>query len=154
MRKIITAAGMLLISGCASNPAPNYFNGNYYMAGDSNCTQMRPLSSTRVMCIDTNGQNTGYRDAMTYEQMQMYQVQVLNQRAQMEQLSQQLQQTGQTFQNIGQQALQQSQSWSAPQVQPVPTYGRGTTTYRRVGNTIIDSNGRACQIVGQTVICN
>lgn len=148
------AFGLLLIAGCTSNPAPNFFNGNYYMAGDPNCVQMRQLSNTRIMCLNDNGQSTGYRDALSYEQMQMYRMQMMNQQAQMQQLTQQLQQTGQSFQNAGQQALQQSQSWSAPQVQPLPSYGSGTTSYRRVGNTIIDSNGRACQVVGQTVICN
>lgn len=123
------------------------------MAGDSNCVQMRQLSSTRIMCIDKNGQSTGYREAMTSEQMQMYRMQMLNEQAQMEQLNRQIQQTGQSFQNSGQQILQQSQSYTAPQVQQVPSYGSGTTTYRRVGNTIIDSNGNACQVVGQTVIC-
>lgn len=153
MRFLFTALGVLIISGCASSPAPNFFNGNYYMAGDSNCVQMRQLSSTRIMCIDKNGQSTGYREAMTSEQMQMYRMQMLNEQAQMEQLNRQIQQTGQSFQNSGQQILQQSQSYTAPQVQQVPSYGSGTTTYRRVGNTIIDSNGNACQVVGQTVIC-
>lgn len=72
MRWASVAAGVLLISGCATTAMPNYFNGNYYMGGDSNCTQVRALSPTRVMCIDKNGTETGYRDAMTPDQMQMY----------------------------------------------------------------------------------
>ncbi|WP_415834814.1 hypothetical protein [Kerstersia similis] len=153
MKNFIMLAGCFLVVGCATGPTPNYFNGNYYMAGDESCVRLRPLSNARVMCIDKAGRETGYRDAMTYEQMQMYRMHMLNQQAQMDQLSRQLQQTGQSFQNAGQQILQQSQSWSVPQVQPIPSYGGGVTTYRRVGNTIIDSNGQSCQVVGQNIIC-
>lgn len=74
MKKIIVVAGILFISGCATTAMPNYFNGNYYMAGDDTCRQVRPLSATRVMCMDASGRETGYRDAMTVEQMQMYQM--------------------------------------------------------------------------------
>lgn len=66
MKKVFIAAGvLLLISGCATTAVPNYYNGNYYMTGDSNCRQGRPLSETRIMCMDKNGAETGYRDAMT-----------------------------------------------------------------------------------------
>ena len=60
-----------LLGGCAS-AMPNFFNGRYYMAGDSSCVRGRALSETRMMCINSDGQETGYRDAMTDQQLQMY----------------------------------------------------------------------------------
>ncbi len=94
---------------------------------------------------------TGYRNAMSPADMQMYQNIQANQQVQMAQLNQQLQQTGQSFQNSGQQILQQSQSYTAPQVQ---SYGSsGATIYNRVGNNIIGSDGTSCTYVGQNLIC-
>ena len=75
MRTVFVAAGVLLISGCATTAMPNYVNGNYYMGGDAACARYRVLSDTRIMCMDKNGTDTGYRDAMTPEQMQMYNMQ-------------------------------------------------------------------------------
>ena len=72
MRIVFVVTGVLLISGCATSAMPNFFNGNYYMAGDSNCMRVRALSEKRVMCYDKNGTETGYRDAMTPDQVQMY----------------------------------------------------------------------------------
>ncbi|EOW8874651.1 hypothetical protein ACO03G_004497 [Escherichia coli] len=59
------------------------------------------------MCSNDEGIETGYRDAMTQADMNYYQMQQMNQQMQMAQLNQQLQQTGQSFQNAGQQMLQQ-----------------------------------------------
>lgn len=74
----------LALAGCAggSGPtaAPNFMNGYYYLAGDSTCTQIRQIAVGRVMCVNPQGQDTGYRDAMTDQQIQMWQYQ--NQMAQ------------------------------------------------------------------------
>ncbi len=155
MKYALVALFALIISGCATTAMPNFYNGNYYMAGDSNCVRVRPLSNTRVMCTDKKGSDTGYRDAMTYEQLQMYQIQMAQQQMQMEQLNQSMQQVGQTFQNAGQQITQQSQQYTPPQVQPITPQGAyGGTTYRRSGNTWIGSNGSSCQVVGQSILCS
>lgn len=139
------------LSGCSKQAAPNYFNGNYYLAGDESCTQIREIGYGRVMCSNDDGIETGYRNAMTQGDMQMYQMQQMNQQMQMAQLNQQLQQTGQSFQNSGQQIQQQSQSYTAPQAQ---SYGSsGTTIYNRVGNNVIGSDGTSCTYVGQSLIC-
>lgn len=155
MKYILAALFVMIISACASTAMPNFYNGNYYMAGDSSCVRMMPLSSNRIMCVDKNGADTGYRDAMTYEQMQMYNLQVAQQQVQMQQLNESMRQVGQTFQNAGQQIAQQSQQYMAPQVQPIPTQGSyGPITYSQVGNTWIGSNGSSCQIVGQSILCS
>ncbi len=69
--KMILIALVLALSACAAKP--NFYNGNYYMSGDSNCRYMRQIGSTRVMCMDAESNDTGYRDAMTDQQLQMYQ---------------------------------------------------------------------------------
>lgn len=119
MKNLIAVTSVLMLSGCAHDAAPNLFNGQYYMAGDPDCVQIRQLSEKRIMCTNKKGYDRGYRDAMTYEQMQMYQINMQYQQAQMQQFNQQLQQTGQSFQNSGQQILQQSQQYTAPQVTPI-----------------------------------
>jgi len=154
MKHVLIALSALVISGCASTAMPNFYNGNYYMAGDPSCVRIRPLSNTRIMCVDKSGADTGYRDAMTYQQMQMYQIQMAQQQVQMQQLNQSIQQVGQTFQNAGNQIQQQSQSWTPPQVQPISPLGSGITTYRQVGNTWLGSDGASCQVVGQSILCS
>lgn len=151
LKKGLLCLVVCFLSGCAKTAAPNYFNGHYYMAGDDSCRHIRQIDYARVMCMDEDYVETGYRDAMTQGDMQMYQMQQMNQQMQMAQLNQQLQQTGQSFQSSGQQILQQSQSYSAPQVQ---SYGSsGTTIYNRVGNNVIGSDGTSCTYVGQSLIC-
>lgn len=154
VRIALVALAGLLIAGCATTASPNLFNGYYYMAGDASCVRMRPLSSTRIMCVDKKGIDTGYRDAMTYEQMQIYQIQMIQQQAQLDQLNQSMREVGQTFQNAGDQIRRQSQAWTPPQVQPISPQGSGITTYRQVGNTWMGSNGASCQVIGQSILCS
>lgn len=95
------------------------------------------------------------QQASQYRAEAMKQQEAVNQQMQYERLMQQIQQTGQTFQNIGQQFLQQSQQYSAPQVQSIEPQGAyGGTTYRRVGNTVLGSDGSSCQVVGQGILCS
>ena len=151
MKKIIVLALTLTLVGCAKTAMPNYFNGNYYMAGDSDCTRMRQVDNNVIMCTSDDGVETGYRYAMTQGDMQMYQSMRANEQAQIAQLNQQLQQTGESFRNTGQQMMQQSQSYTAPQVQ---SYGSSRpTTYNQVGNSLIGSDGSSCTYVGQSIIC-
>lgn len=42
------------------------------MMGDKSCRRYRPISSRRIMCHTKDGTKTGYRDAMTDQQFQMY----------------------------------------------------------------------------------
>ena len=154
MKYILIAVAALILSACASSAAPRYVNGNYYMVGDPTCVQGRQLSSTRIMCADKKGNDTGYRDAMTSQDLQMYQIQMAQEQQSMQELTQSMQQVGQTFQNAGEQIRQQSQSWTPPQVQPISPAGSGNTTYRQVGNTWMGSNGSSCQVVGQSIRCS
>ena len=62
----------ILVSGCAGGAMPNFYNGKYYLAGDSNCRYMRQLEANRIMCQDASRKDIGYRDAMTDQQLQMY----------------------------------------------------------------------------------
>jgi hypothetical protein len=159
MIRLISVLVVLVVAGCATTASPSLIGNHYYMMGDSKCLQGRFLSETRMMCLDKNGNDTGYRDGMTSEQLQSYQqaqaYNQYNQQVQMQQLSQQLQQTAQAFQNASQQIQQQSQQYVAPQVQPLtPQGGYGATTYRRAGNTVLGSDGSSCQVIGQSILCS
>lgn len=69
---LLTAIFVLILTGCASTAMPNNIAGKFYMAGDSNCVRYRQLTNSRIMCIDENGREVGYRDAMTDQELQMY----------------------------------------------------------------------------------
>lgn len=138
---------MAMLTGCATAPSPREFNGSYYMMGDSNCVLAYPLSPTRIMCGDKHKNQTGYREALSLEQLQMYQLQQAAARQERAELNESLRQTSQMLQ----QASQPLPSYSSPQVQGIPT--QGTTTYNQVGDTLIGTNGTSCQTVGQTTIC-
>lgn len=153
MKKLVLFL-MVVLTGCASVASPSLLDNNYYMMGDSSCVRARFISDTRIMCIQNDGTETGYRDAMTPQELQMYQVRMIQQQQSMQELTQSMQQLGQTFQNAGNQIRQQSQSWTPPQVQPISPHGSGITTYRQFGNTWMGSNGSSCQVVGQSILCS
>jgi len=114
------------VGGSEQAAAPNLVNGQYFMAGDSTCSQVRQLSATRVMCIDSAGQETGYRDAMTSQELQMYQH---NQQMQMMQAQLASQQAAQSAAQMAawSNSMQQTQypRYSAPQVTPLSLPGSG-----------------------------
>jgi hypothetical protein len=74
MKLLILALVTIFIGGCASTAIPNFINGKYYMGGDSVCSRYRILSESRIMCLSDDGTENGYRDAMTDQQLQMYQM--------------------------------------------------------------------------------
>ena len=155
IKHILAFTCLLTVAGCSTVATPSFIDNNYYMMGDPSCVQARFLSSTRIMCLDKNGSETGYRDSMTSDQLQMHQIQLAQQQAQMQALNESMRQVGQTFQNAGQQITQQSQQYTAPQVQPInPQATYSGTTYRRIGNTWVGSNGSSCQVVGQSILCS
>lgn len=62
-----------LLSGCAtSEPFPALVGNNYYMGGDANCVRYDQVSPTRIRCTNAKREMTGYRDAMTPQQVQAY----------------------------------------------------------------------------------
>ncbi|MFM5490789.1 hypothetical protein G9455_23540 [Aeromonas hydrophila] len=151
MKNLLIVACILMLTGCARSAYPSLYNGKYYMAGDENCALMRPISDSSVMCMDENQNDKECRSAMTAFELQMYVQNQQIQMQQMQQLGQQLEQTGQSFRNSSQQMIQ-----ATPQIQTyAPYYGSsGGTIYRRVGNSVLGSDGTKCQIVGQNVLCN
>lgn len=71
LKRILLIFSVLLLASCAQ-AMPNLINGRYYMAGDAECAKVSVLSSSRIMCYRKDGTPTGYRDAMTDQQLQMY----------------------------------------------------------------------------------
>lgn len=43
------------------------------MVGDSSCARIRQHTEDSIMCIDSDGKETGWRPAMTDQQLQMWQ---------------------------------------------------------------------------------
>jgi len=150
MKLFFCITSIFMIAGCSSNAYPTLYAGKYYMMGDSDCKYVyRQVSNTRIICMDGNKNNTGYRDAMTYDDILMYKSQVDLYNAQMTSLSNTLNQVGQSLDSSSQPTYQY-----IPVEQPSFSYGSSKTTYRRVGNTILGSDGSKCQIVGSSVICD
>lgn len=167
MNNLSKIACLMLLTGCATAPVPNFFNGQYYMAGDASCKAVRALSETRVMCIDKDGNETGYRDAMTVEQIAMWgQQQALQAqqasatRRSIRQNSQALaQQTKLTLQGVGQftppRVTHRSKIDGITFTQVgTSLIGSNGVTYKLVGNTIIGNDGTICQVVNSRITCN
>lgn len=164
---LAVAASSLALSGCAGMAEPNLRQGHYFMAGDKNCKQGKNVSETRIMCFDNKRRFTGYRDAMTEQDMQLYLAGRIQDQIASAQFNQSMQQyihaAPPTF---GQEALQQSQQF---QVQSVPSFkpnggitytrfgnaliGSNGVTYTYAGSTLIGSDGTKCQSIGQKIIC-
>ena len=60
------------LQACASSARPYKYNGGYYMVGDSSCSQFNVRTSNSINCYDSKGTPTGYRNAMTDQDMMMY----------------------------------------------------------------------------------
>lgn len=158
MKLAVLTAIALTLSGCATTAAPNFYNGRYYLAGDKNCRTMQAISQSRIHCRDKNGNLTGYRDAMTDQQLQMWQSQAANQAEQLRQLNESSRQFMQQAQQYGRPPAQlgapQTSSSGVTYTQVGQSLiGSNGVTYRRVGNSLIGSDGTTCQIVGQNIIC-
>ena len=82
---LILLLGTLLgLSSCGLTPGPRYFNGNYYWI-DSNCVEVRPLTATSIECRNSDKEETGYRNAMTNQEMQAYKYQQQRKRQELRQ---------------------------------------------------------------------
>lgn len=68
----------LIFLGCARTPVVANFAGKNYVVGDNNCVRYRQLTNTRIMCIDDNGREVGYRDAMSDQEIQAYTNRTIN----------------------------------------------------------------------------
>ncbi|MND11944.1 hypothetical protein D3C87_347280 [compost metagenome] len=162
MRTLLFIASSILITGCSSSAYPGLYAGKYYMMGDDDCQFIRPLSDTRVMCMDDDHNDMGYRDAMTRDQLMMYQAQVQMYQAQMASLNQSLNEVNQSLYNnqpsyqftpVEQPTF--SNGWDGTSYRQVGStmLGSDGKSYRRVGNTILGSDGTNCQIVGSNILC-
>lgn len=116
----------LLLSGCANQAMPNFINGRYYMLGDSSCTRYRTLSDDAVMCLNNKGEETGYRTAMTDQQLMMYQANQQMQAQQMQNINSQIQQNNANIYQNNQRMLQGLSNYQAPQVQS-PYYNQNNS---------------------------
>jgi len=70
MKKISLVCLLLALVGCSASP--QFLRGHYYMTGDSNCRSSSERTDTSINCYNSDDENTGYRDAMTDQQLQMY----------------------------------------------------------------------------------
>ena len=75
MKKItisISLLGILIgLSSCGGTPGPQFFQGNYYWL-DSDCMRFRSTTATSIECFNSDKVSTGYRNAMTDQQLNMY----------------------------------------------------------------------------------
>lgn len=117
--KKLTCVAALLVSACASGPAPNFVNGRYFYAGDQNCKRMSDLGDGRIMCYDKKGNQTGWRSAMTGQDMQMYQMRQAQQAQEMADLSRQIDETGQSITGNLNALTNQYRSYTPPAVEPI-----------------------------------
>jgi len=62
----------MLFSGCSRGASPQSVNGKYYMGGDDSCIRYRVYDDNRIICIDSDGKDTGYRSAMSNQELQMH----------------------------------------------------------------------------------
>ena len=166
MRVVVIIAAAFMASACATSAAPNFFNGQYYLAGDSNCKTMNSYTPTTIRCMDSKGNFTGYRSAMTAMDLQYYYSQQAYQAQQIAQTQAQINANNAQMMQNTQRSLQGVSSYTPPSVSS-PALGGGVTytqvgssllgsngvTYSWVGNSIMGSDGTTCQIVSQHIIC-
>jgi len=115
---LFTVIILLSFSGCTKMAMPNFYNGHYFMAGDNNCRRVRMISDTRIMCYTSEGKETGYRDAMTDQQLSMYRYNQQMRQQQSQQLSQSLQNLNNQLNYNNQQMLNRNNVYKFKEVGP------------------------------------
>lgn len=123
MRTLTFILIILVLSGCNTTPAPNFLNGHYYLSGDANCVRARNIAPTRIACVNSEGKETGYRDAMTPQQIQMYQFQAMQQQTQSQQMQQSIDYNNAMMAANTQATLNRASVYSPPVVQPIQMPG-------------------------------
>ncbi|MEW9838097.1 hypothetical protein [Mesorhizobium marinum] len=68
-----------VMTGCSKTASPHFIDGHYYMGGDSNCIRYEKIGPTQIMCATKDHKLTGYRNAMTDQELAMYQHQQVQQ---------------------------------------------------------------------------
>ena len=119
----LISAGMILSACTTGAPIPNFYNGHYYMSGDANCVRGTNVTPTRINCYNSKGEATGYRDAMTPQQIQMYQFQAMQQQMKAQQMQQSIDYNNAMMAANTQATLNRASVYSPPTVQPIQTYG-------------------------------
>lgn len=121
MKNVLAVLSLMLLAGCATSAAPNFVNGRYYMAGDSNCQRYLGVAKGKMLCADAKGRPTGYRNAMSVQDMQMYQMQQMQQ--QMQEMYASAQQQQQLAAQLNQMAY--TPPMAMPTVAPLSLPGSG-----------------------------
>lgn len=158
MRKLIILVGLLSLTACANDPALNFVNGRYYIAGDKHCKYSRPISDSQIMCLDKNSKETGYRNALTSDEVQMF---AYNRQMEVQALTQSIKNLGESSKTWATQPNIATPSPSQYGQSGAITYtqvgnsliGSNGVTYRQVGSTVLGSDGTSCRVVGSTIIC-
>ncbi|MFC6486929.1 hypothetical protein [Nitratireductor sp. GCM10026969] len=118
MKRVIMLAALAAavnLSGCATSASPVFIDGSYYMMGDADCARYRLHNTDKhIMCLNSKEQATGYRTAMTDQQLYMYQQNQMQQQLAAQQLA-----TRQPMQVI------QYPTMQTPQVTPITPPGGG-----------------------------
>ena len=65
MKKLLLFFLVLSLTGCLTSPAPNYINGRYYMAGDSDCIRGYTNTAGHLVCYNSKKQMTGTRQPIS-----------------------------------------------------------------------------------------
>lgn len=157
MKAYVAIASLLLLPGCATMAEPNFFNGQYYLAGDANCKFMTVMTPTRIMCSDKKGMQTGYRDAMTQIDLQTH---AANQQALSNAISQSAYSLGYAIGGGGAPPPQVNSYVMPPQPRSVTytqignsLFGSNGVTYTQTGNIVHGSDGTTCTITGNIIHC-
>jgi len=135
MRLVVIASAALMTSACATSAAPNLFNGQYYLAGDSTCKTMLVDTPTTIKCMNSKGEFAGYRTAMTAMDLQYYYAQRAYQQQQEAEMLAAINANNAQIQRNTQQVLQGVSSYTPPSVYS-PTLGGSyaSATCTNVGN--------------------
>ena len=152
--KLISLVAITVVSftGCTKYAQPNFEYGHYFMSGDDNCRYTSRMSDTRVMCYNADKEKMGYRDAMTDQQLSMYQhnQQISQQKSQqllnsLDSLNKSLQHTNDQMNYNNQQMMNRNNVYKGV-IQNYQGYDSGSNSKKlhyiqKIGNMYHDSDG-------------
>lgn len=125
MRIAILLASAIILTACnTSGPVPNFYQGHYYLSGDAYCPGFRKVGPNKVDCVNAKGELTGVsRYAMTSQQLQMYQFEVMQRQQRSQQMQQSIDYNNAVMSANTQATLNRASGYRAPVAQPMQMNG-------------------------------
>lgn len=124
------------LTGCVTD-VPQMLDGNYYMAGSSDCARGEVHPSGLLLCYDKHGNRSGSRMPMTRQQLAEYSIQQAYHKQEIQSLTDSIDKIGDDAQAFGQSINNSSGYNTTPQAPTWSNPAPGLVWCRKLGSYVV-----------------